>query len=303
MQNLQPSVGDVSAFYLEIIAQNTYGNGATTGPSINGPAVPPPFTPLRGEVLVNSLWMLSLLISLTCALMAVSLNQWARRHEKVTPQRYNLSEQARMRAFFAVGTDSRIFYFMVGVIPAMMHLSMFLFFLGFLVYVYGVHPTVFAISCCWILFFSVAYGYATVLPFYRPESPFHTPLSKFLSFAFDGGSEHSDSGHVMMKVAEVEARKRSPKLYGNVLNRTFNSLKGDHDLEEFFEAIPGFCNSKVVDCPLDILNRLGLDRLEEALLGFWDRTLSSNLVSEFVKKRRLSLCMQVITVANLAIAG
>ncbi len=256
-------------------------------------------------VLVNSLWLLSLLISLTCALMVMSLQQWARRHEKVTPQRYNLSEQARMRAFFAVGIDSRNFHFMVGVIPVMMHLSVFVFFLGFLVRVYGVHPTIFAISCCWILLFLVAYVYATVLPFYRPEFPFHTPLSKFLSFAFAGGLENSNSGHVglgMMKFAEVKAQESSLALYGDVLKRTFNSLKGDHDLEEFFEAIPGFCNSKVVDHPLDILDLLGLDRLEEALLGFWDRTLLS-MVSEFVKKRRLRLCMQVITEANLAIAG
>jgi hypothetical protein len=72
-------------------------------------------------------------------------------------------------------------------------------------------------------------------------------------------------------------------LHGDVLKRTFSSLKGDHDLEEFFEAILVFCDSNVVDHPLDSFDLLGLDRLEEALLGFWDRTLSSNLVSEFVK--------------------
>ena len=103
------------------------------------------FTLRLSAVLVNSLWLLSLLISLTCTLMAVSLHQWARRHEKVTPQRYNLSEQARMRAFFATGIDSRNFHFMVGVIPVLVHLSMFLFFLDFLVRMFWVHPTIFAI--------------------------------------------------------------------------------------------------------------------------------------------------------------
>jgi hypothetical protein len=99
-----------------------------------------------------------------------------------------------------------------------------------------------------------------------------------------------------MKFAEDKAQESSlvSRLHGDVLKRTFNSLKGDHDLEEFFEAILGFCDSKVVDHPLDSFNLLGFDRLEEALLGFWNRTLSSNLVSGFVKKRRLSLCMQVI---------
>ena len=296
-------MGDITTFLLAIIAKEI---SDPTGPG--HPIIFPnfDFTAPLSAVLVNSLWLLSLLISLTCALMAMSLHQWARRHEKVSPQRYNLSEQARMRAFLAVGINSRSFHFMVGIIPVMMHLSMFLFFLGFLVYVYGTHPTIFTISCCWIMLFLVAYGYATVLPFYRPESPFHTPLSKFITFAYAGRLEHSNGGHLsfgMMKFAEDKAQKSLLQLDGEVLKRTFNALKGDDDLEEFFEAISGFCNSNVAQHPLGCLGLLGLDRLAGALLGFWDRTLSSNLVSESVKKRRLSLCMQVITEAILAIAG
>src|SRR5712671_554047 len=60
-------------------------------------------------VLVNSLWLLSFLISITCALLAISLQQWARRHAKVTPPRYSIPEQARMRAFFANGIETQNF--------------------------------------------------------------------------------------------------------------------------------------------------------------------------------------------------
>jgi hypothetical protein len=41
----------------------------------------------------------------------------------------------------------------------------------------------------------------------------------------------------------------------------------------------------------------------EALIGFWNRTLSSNVISETIKGRRLVICMGTIDAANLAIAA
>jgi hypothetical protein len=76
----------------------------------------------------------------------------------------------------------------------------------------------------------------------------------------------------------------------------------DDDLEQFFEAIPGFCKSKIVDNPRCSLDVLGLPTLAEALIGFWNRTLSSNQVTESVKVRRLVVCVKVIEAADLSIA-
>lgn len=74
------------------------------------------------------------------------------------------------------------------------------------------------------------------------------------------------------------------------------------DLEQFFEAIPGFCASKIVDNPRRSLRVLGLPKLAEALIEFWNCSLSSNRVSESVKVRRLVVCMRVIEAADLSIA-
>jgi hypothetical protein len=87
-----------------------------------------------------------------------------------------------------------------------------------------------------------------------------------------------------------------------VLKRTLDMSRSDDDLEQFFEAVPGFCASKIVDNPRRSLNVLGLPRLAEALIGFWNRTLSSNRVSESVKVRRLVVCERVIEAADLLIA-
>jgi hypothetical protein len=89
---------------------------------------------------------------------------------------------------------------------------------------------------------------------------------------------------------------------GDVLIRTLDMSTSDDDLEQFFEAIPGFCASKIANNPLSSLDVLGLPRLAEALIGFSNCTLSSNRVSESVKVRRLVVCLRVIEPAGLSIA-
>ncbi|KAH9993489.1 hypothetical protein BJV74DRAFT_950824 [Russula compacta] len=283
MGNLQPDAQSISNFFLAEL-----------------------FTPSPSAVWVNSLWLLSLLISLTCALLATSLQQWARRHVKVTASRYSLPEQARMRAFFAAGIETLNFAYFVQALPFLVHLSLLLFFAGFLVFVFGENATIFTISCCWIGLFNAAYLYITFMPVFRPESPFYTPLSDLVA-RICAGSVHLLKDRRrdwfscdMMDFAEEKARGLSAKIDGDVLKRTLDALRGDHDLEQFFESIPGFCDSEMVDNPQCSLDILGHKRLAETLEGFWSRTLSSKSVPDAVKGRRIIICMKVIDVACLS---
>ena len=97
-------------------------------------------------------------------------------------------------------------------------------------------------------------------------------------------------------------QERGSRLDGEILKRTLDMLRSDDDLEQFLEAIPGFCTSKIVDNPRCSLDILGLPRLAEALIGFWNRTLSSSRVTESVKVRRLVICVRVIEAADLSLA-
>ncbi|KAI0247168.1 hypothetical protein BJV78DRAFT_1364357 [Lactifluus subvellereus] len=77
---------DTSAFYLE----NMYKLQVLANPNISRPfipstpAEPPPFSPPKYVIWVNSLWFLSLAISLTCAMGATMLQQWVRRYLRIT---------------------------------------------------------------------------------------------------------------------------------------------------------------------------------------------------------------------------
>ncbi|KAH9987819.1 hypothetical protein BJV77DRAFT_770737 [Russula vinacea] len=175
--DLRPNSQDTSAFYLG----NIYGVLAdpnATRASIPPHANPPPFSPPRYTVWVNSLWFLSLVMSLSCALWATSLHQWARRYIHHTqPARCSPEKRARMRAYFANGVDKMGIPLAVEGLPTLLHLSLFLFFVGLGIFLFNVHQEVFIFVVSWIGFFSTVYGLITLLPLIRHDSPYNTPLS------------------------------------------------------------------------------------------------------------------------------
>jgi hypothetical protein len=89
------------------------------------------------------------------------------------------------------------------------------------------------------------------------------------------------------KTADEITSKPSSEIDDLILKRILLTLDEDHALEKFFDAIPGFCSSKLSVMPLSF--RV-LMKLRPALDGFLDRTLSSSLVSESVRASRLITC-------------
>ena len=98
IQDIRQNPQDTSNFYLANIYQTLANPGSNTSSSL--PASPPSFSPPNYAVWVNALWFMSLVISITCALLATLLQQWARRYLKVTQPRYGPHKRARIRAFF-----------------------------------------------------------------------------------------------------------------------------------------------------------------------------------------------------------
>src|SRR6266852_7530113 len=106
VQDLRPNSQDTSAFYLGNIYEVLADPNITRSPTPSPIAKPPTFSPSRNAVWVNTFWFLSLLMSLSCALWATSLHQWARRYlDGAQPARCSPEKRARMRAFFAEGVD------------------------------------------------------------------------------------------------------------------------------------------------------------------------------------------------------
>ncbi|KAH9987584.1 hypothetical protein BJV77DRAFT_927043, partial [Russula vinacea] len=176
VQDLRPNSQDTSAFYLGNIFEVLADPNATVPSPV---PKPPAFSPPRYAIWVNSLWFLSLVMSVSCAMLATSLNQCSRRFIRLTqPARCSPEKRARMRAFFANGVDKMHIPWAVEGLPTLLHLSMFLFLGGLVIFLFHIDHAVFSSVMWWIGLFSIVYGLITVLPIVRHDSPYYAPLSR-----------------------------------------------------------------------------------------------------------------------------
>jgi hypothetical protein len=287
------------------------------------------FTPPKYAIWVNALWFLSLAISLMCALLATLMQQWARQYNIRTARlRYSPHNQGRIRAFFAEGIDNLRLPLAVEVLPAFLHLSLFLFFAGLLVFLFNTHHNVFSAVAWWVGLCTATYMFITFMPLFRPDSPHYTPFSSSVWFVatgmltlvfqllywlwpecfsdsawdhFDERRRYYRSWFVrgLSKTAEEVARKLSPAIDGRALMWTLDNCGEDFELERFFEGIPGFCSSKVLHNPIGACIKPNIERMTEVLIGLVHRTITSNLVAPTIKSRRLVICREAMKAASL----
>ena len=105
----------------------------------------------------------------------------------------------------------------------------------------------------------------------------------------------------MQNIAEETALNSPPEIDTRAFLWTFDSLDEDHELERFFAGLPGFRSSKVVEDPLPHLTREQQEKLVNSWIGLSDRTFSSDLLPEPVKKRRTVICAKAIGSADIPI--
>jgi len=173
--DLKPNPQDISVSHLEeilqILADPNVSHTVTSSTLTKQYA----FSPQNYSVRVNLLWFLSLTLSLICALLAISLQQWARRYIRITqPPRLSPRTRARIRAFFSDGIDKSHLTNPVEALPLLLHLSLFLFFAGLVIYLFNFNGN----RGCLLrrpLYSCICMGYAQ--PFRRHNSPYYTPLS------------------------------------------------------------------------------------------------------------------------------
>ena len=268
---------------------------------------------------------MSLVISLTCALLATFLQQWARRYLKITQSRYSPHKRARIRAFFSEGVDKCLLPWTVDALPTLLHISLFLFFAGLVVFLCNVNLTIFKLVLSWVGLCAALYGCFTCMPIIRHDSPYYTPLSLPAWYVVTGipflfyrlvrwswhklkpGSYYTYQYYIdlensyrkslvrgVQKAVEETALRSPPEIDTRAFLWTFDCLDEDHELERFFSGLPGFRSSKVVKDPLPNLTEEERWKLFEGLRGLLDRTFSSDLLPAPVKDRRAMICKKAI---------
>jgi hypothetical protein len=277
---------------------------------------PPAFSPPRYVVWVNSFWLLALLVSLSGVLSATIEQRCALRHMAITQNKDHSPERrARIHAVFAKSEYGRFNFRDSSAMVFCLHLSLFLFMAGFLVYFYNVNHDTFYAVVWWVAIVTILYILYTVVPIFIPEELLFTPfsglafrvyifflypVSRVLSFFsigermadhYDGLQGRYSKGFIEGKIesAEFEASMPSPSIDTEVFGKILLTLDDDHAIGEFFDAIPGFCASNLVQKPLDDGVRT---KLRGSLTGFLDRTFLSHLFAESDRIHRLRTCLR-----------
>ena len=279
---------------------------------------------------------MSLVISITCALLATLLQHWARRYLKVTQTRYSLHKRARLRSFFAEGIEKSLLPLVVEALPTLVYVSLFLFFAGLAVFLWNVNLTVFKSVLSWISVCTVLYGCITLVPIFRPDSPYYTPLTPlarpviaailfaiFVPSVFVGAvflahlslcsycrgpycifgyliNRLNHARHLTFLVPTKAALKLSSEIDTRALIWTFDRLDEDQELENFFSGLLGFHSSKVVKEPLSGLKDEHKLQLLNAMVRLLDRTFSSDLflLPDRVKRRRGDICAKAFDLVD-----
>ena len=135
------------------------------------------FKPPASIVVVNVLWFLSLTLSMSCALLATLMQQWARRYMSYARYRGTPRKQARVRAYMSEGVEKFKISRALEAMHILLHASVFLFFAGLIQFLLPINKVVAFSTLGCVAVFAFIYAILTLLPHWRLNCPYRTPLS------------------------------------------------------------------------------------------------------------------------------
>ncbi|KAJ7572492.1 hypothetical protein C8J56DRAFT_875240 [Mycena floridula] len=136
-------------------------------------------------VITNIFWFLSLALSLTCALTATLIEQWASDYIGAIERREAPEFKARIRAYLFEGVENSNVAAIVEGTPLLLHASLFSFFIGLIFFLHPISNIMTFLSAGILAVFGIAYLSATIAPLIDTASPIRTPLTTLvLQFSF-----------------------------------------------------------------------------------------------------------------------
>ncbi|KAJ7658260.1 hypothetical protein DFH06DRAFT_1044739, partial [Mycena polygramma] len=250
-KTLVPDSGDSTALILAQISRQLAASANGTTYHVPPPA---PFTPSTASLVCNVLWFISLGLSLTCALIATLLEQWARDFLHRADMRSSPVIRARAFSFLYYGLKRFRMHAVVEIIPLLLHASLLLFFMGLTAFLVPVNIVITAVVGTILFIVTAVYALLTLLPLVHLDCPYRTPLSggfwrlrknlsnalhRWYSKSSTPPPERRDASMVeaVFRTAMEPSDERSTRDQ-SALTWTVKSLADDNELEPFIAAIP-----------------------------------------------------------------
>ena len=274
------------------------------------------FSPPAYVVRVNILWFTSLTMSTTCALWATLMQQWTRKYVQVADRPYSPPRRARIRAFFADGVENFGLDAAAEVLAALLHASVFLFYLGLTDFLMHNNTTVGYTMLIWVVIGCLTYSIFTFMPVFYPNSPYETPLSSpcwvVMEAIFSLGlwirqrklrnktgrtTLHADRqtniGKDMRQALELRATELTSSADAiKALEWTLMSLNGEDEFVVFLDGIPGLFHGS--DRPHSEELKRKLENLVKPVAEKLFATCTTGFLPEKLQRQRLMACLRAI---------
>ena len=288
---LPDSAGNTVVLLTQISQQLSNLPNGTQAAAIQLPLHPQPiFQPPASAVCINALWFTSLVISLFCALLATLQQHWARRYLRLTQPQCAIHKRALIHAFLSQGATRFHLTLAVDAIPALLHVSVFLFLAGLVISLFNIQHIIAYIVLTATILCAIVYITITVMPVIYPDSPYHSPFSALVWYAPRKAATALLSvilhlvvflqkftylvpettalslpktitqtknrlSQNMTKAAHNMALSQPVSMVAQALAWTLDRLDEEGELEQFAAGIPGFCRSLEVLNPMQALEK------------------------------------------------
>ncbi|KAH8093868.1 hypothetical protein BXZ70DRAFT_867575, partial [Cristinia sonorae] len=137
----------------------------------------PPFEPSASDVTVNMLWILSLMFSLACGLVATMVLSWLNKYSRMVDLHADPRHRATQHARYFNALKQSNLNLLVEALPALLHASFVLFFLGIVTFMIPINTLIATVVTIVAGILGVLYLACTAVPFFIEHSPYSTPLS------------------------------------------------------------------------------------------------------------------------------
>ncbi|KAI9448488.1 hypothetical protein H4582DRAFT_1901033 [Lactarius indigo] len=266
---------------------------------------------------VNSLWLLSLVLSISSALVVILVQQWARRYTQLPQIPSLLGERERGRTFLFRGTSIYPMRRTVTVAQALLHLSVFFFFFGLVIFLFAVSKTVAIVVSICVGLFGLVYLILTILPCFDHRFPYRTPMSSVWWYALHGALISDDPTSSVQRrfddwwpLLDDVIKRHKIRLKDGFLGGTFRAavesldaidpmapigllnalaLADENKVEDFVASIPGDTIVRLIGAvPYGNIFYQHLSILMQSFVA------DSIVLGEDVRRRRLIVCLNAI---------
>ncbi|KAH8990386.1 hypothetical protein EDB86DRAFT_2831148 [Lactarius hatsudake] len=267
-----------------------------------------PLRPNSLAIAVQTLWSLSLILSLACALGAILVQEWCQEYLRYSQCHPQPSTRARIRAYLFNGARDYHMEQVIAALPLFLHLAILLFCAGLVTYFFTLHKTpisTFLWRSIGLIRLAILYALRWMMSLISSESPFFRfRLPKIIK----ARRERYREGFI--RALELDLESVDPNADAHALRWAVSSLGSDDDaLESFIAEIPGFLASESHTYPHFTIGHLLEDRdvrlgrsIGRLLQTCADNT-STSALAPHVRNRRANACLRAVWAITERYAG